>query len=143
MAQVQQDHMVNSVEEFLNILDSDEELGTNESRLCHAPDNVWRQIIIEHPELKRWVAWNKTISYTILEILSEDNDPEIRWWIASKTKISIGLLERFSKDSNSSIRERIVFNSFTPVHILKELSLDTDADIAENARRRLIERNAT
>lgn len=135
--------MITSVEEFIEILSSDEESGTGESRSCRATENLWIQIISEYPHLKKWVAWNKTIPFNVLEILSGDDEPEIRWWIASKRKISVDLLEKFSKDVNSSVRERVVFNASTPVHILKELSLDTDADIAENAQRKLIERNAT
>ncbi len=43
-----------------------------------APLEVWAQIIERHPDMRFWVAQNKTVPLAILEVLRHDPDKRVQ-----------------------------------------------------------------
>ena len=120
----------------MKLIGSSNELDLVQARHCHAPEEVWMEIVTSFPSARKNVAFNKTIPMSVVGFLSRDTDPEVRWWIAMKRKISLELIENLSNDPDPSVRERIVYNPSTPLHILQKMVFDE----AENIASRAIER---
>ncbi len=49
-----------------------------------APVEVWTQIIERYPDMRFWVAQNKTVPLAILEMLRHDPDRRVQWMVRSK-----------------------------------------------------------
>lgn len=128
--------MIHSAEEFKRYVESDNEEEFLKSR-DSASDDVWFDVLSKYPELSRQVAFNSTISMSVLEKLSESEDSEVRWDIATKRRISRPIFERLARDSDASVRHRIACNPKVPADILIQLALDEDELVAEAAKKRL------
>lgn len=102
-----------------------------------AADEVWLDVIQRFPEMRRWVAHNKTVPEPILEVLAEDPDAEVRSSVAMKRKLSSELFARLAGDSEPHVRMRIALNQKVPEVILEMLAGDPDPDVAEAARERM------
>lgn len=117
--------MISSAEEFKRYVESDNEdkhIKAHES----APEEIWIEILRKHPDLSRQVAFNSTISLTILELLSQSGNVEVRWDTAMKKRLNRSIFERLSNDTSPSVRHRIAYNSKTPQELLVKLSPDED-----------------
>jgi hypothetical protein len=88
--------MISSAEEFVALRDSDIKTEYDRSAMEEAPIAVWREVIENFPDHRRWVAHNKTVPVEILEVLCEF-DASTRWFVARKRKLSATLFERFRK----------------------------------------------
>ncbi|WP_074171346.1 hypothetical protein [Caballeronia temeraria] len=128
--------MIHSAEEFKRYVESDDEDEFMKSREA-AADNVWFDVLTKYPELSRQVAFNSTISLSVLERLSESEDSEVRWDVATKRRISRPIFERLAHNSDSSVRHRIACNPKVPADILLQLAADEDELVVEAARKRL------
>jgi len=135
--------MIQNAEEFVALRTSDD--PDEYRRAAHEPatEEVWLDVIERYPEMREWVAHNKTVPLTILEILSVDPDPDVRYMVASKRKLPRELMERLARDPRESVRARIAFNRSTPPEVLRILLSDPWPDAAEQARRRLSELDAS
>ena len=131
--------MITSSADFLKLIGSDDVDERQQARLCHALEEVWIEIIELHPDARTWVACNKTIPHSIIEMLFKDDDEKVRWWIAIKRKISVETIEELSRDVDPSVRQRIVYNKSTPLHVLENLVFDEDEDVAFKAKERVLE----
>jgi hypothetical protein len=98
---------------------------------------MWFDILSKYPDLARQVAFNNTISMSVLEKLSDSEDSEVRWNVATKRRINRLIFERLAHDSDSSIRHRIACNPKVPADILTQLASDDDELVAEAAKKRL------
>ncbi|GAA7769573.1 MULTISPECIES: hypothetical protein [Cupriavidus] len=128
--------MIHSAEEFKRYVESDNEEEFLKSRDA-ASDYVWFDILSKYPDLARQVAFNNTISMSVLEKLSDSEDSEVRWNVATKRRINRLIFERLAHDSDSSIRHRIACNPKVPADILTQLASDDDELVAEAAKKRL------
>ncbi|MDQ0586425.1 hypothetical protein [Variovorax paradoxus] len=125
--------MIESAEEFSRLRLSS--IKEEYDRAAHeeASVEVWIDVIENYPELRQWVAHNKTVPLAILKYLVE-NHPEANLFVADKRKLSPELFDILSKDENYLVRERIAINAKTPIHILENLSKDSIEDVAQAAR---------
>jgi len=125
--------MIESAEEFSRLRSSS--IKEEYDRAAHeeASVAVWIDVIENYPQLRQWVAHNKTVSLEILKYLVE-NHPDANLFVADKRKLSPELFDALSKDGNYLVRERIAINAKTPVHILEKLSKDSIEDVAQAAR---------
>lgn len=121
--------MIKSAEEFVALRDSEIKVEYDRSAIEEAPIDVWRDVIEEFPDHRRWVAHNKTAPVEILEMLCV-SDVSTRWFVARKRKLSATLFERLSQDENSDVRVAICINKKTPLEILDRLRQDEDEDVA-------------
>ena len=129
--------MISTAEEFVRLRTS--EIPDEYSRAAHddAPEQVWMDVIDNYPDMRKWVAHNKTIPLSILQLLAADNDPEIRHMVAMKRKLSRELFQILAQDSDETVRVGVVNNAKTPKEILEWLAHDKSAHIAKLAQERL------
>lgn len=105
-----------------------------------ASEDTWLEVIQRYPEMRKWVAHNKTVPNTILQILADDPDVEVRWMVAQKRKADPSILQKLARDVSESVRQRVAYNSKTPDFILEELARDACEIVAEPARDRIARR---
>jgi hypothetical protein len=129
--------MIGSADEFrrLRLSDSPDEYG----RAAHEPAaaGVWHEVITRYPDLRIWVAHNKTVPLEILEILARDAEASVRVLVAMKRKLSSHLFEQLATDEDASVRHAIAQNARTPERLLVQLSSDGESFVAEAANERL------
>ena len=133
--------MIQSAEEFVELRTSENpELYTRAAQET-APEEVWLDVITRFPEMRVWVAHNKTIQTAILKILATDSDWRVRHMVASKRKTEPVILEQLAKDIDEGVRLAVAKNPKTPLHILEMLVHDQWETIAKEAKER-IEQNS-
>src|ERR1017187_4988954 len=111
--------MINSAKEFVDLRTSERPDDYLRAARESAPLEVWFDIVGKYPEMKVWVARNKTVPMQVLEQLAVDVDPRIRVAVAMKNKLSKDLMLTLSKDSDSSVRERIAYNKNASDDVLR------------------------
>jgi hypothetical protein len=131
--------MISSAEEFYRLRSSDSQ--TEYERAAHdsAPIEVWLLVIDTYPEMRQWVAHNKTVPVEVLAILARDPDAEVRFFVAMKRKLPEYLQLELARDADYTVRNRIVWNAKATKSVLEELSKDRE----ENIRRKAMERLAS
>jgi hypothetical protein len=131
--------MIKSADQFVLLRTSkDIELyqkATNEP----ATEDTWQEVIRRYPDMKIWVARNKTVPLNILEILSYDENADVRHAVAMKHKSSQDILQRLAQDPDDSVRLRVALNPKTPKVILEQLLHDKWFRVVEEVRSRLEE----
>lgn len=114
--------MIKSAEEFIRLRTSTipEEYGRAGRE--EAPDEVWIELIEKHPEMRVWVARNRTISFELQTLLAQDKDSHVRSSIASKYPLDRSLYEILSKDKDEGVRTIIAYNKRVPLDILIKMA---------------------
>jgi len=76
--------MIASTEEFLRLRTS--EVPEEYWRAAHdeASEETWLEVIDRFPEMRFWVAQNKTVPLVVLEILRHDKESRVRSMVRSK-----------------------------------------------------------
>ncbi len=133
--------MIKTVEEFIRLRTSEDRDEYLRAANEEAPIEVWEKLIKEHEDMRQWVALNKKVPLSILEILSNDPDPQVRSCVALKRKLNRKLFEKLARDSDESVRMRIVRNPKTPEDIIKILYNDEWIEVRKAAEERLLEMN--
>ena len=131
--------MISSAEEFIALRTSELKSEYDRAATEEAPIAVWREIIIKHPNFRRWVSHNKTVPLEILEELCI-YDSTIRQSVARKRKLSPPMFEMLSRDVSDVVRVAIAANRKTPIAILERLLTDADKDVVSVARLNLDDR---
>jgi hypothetical protein len=119
--------MIGSADEFRRLRTSDDVDEQRRASLEPADEGVWGEIIERFPDLRQWVAHNKTIPLGILRTLAADLDPEVRSAVASKRKLDRELFELLAQDPEPSVRCRVAWNRKTPADVLAKLAGDPEA----------------
>jgi len=104
-----------------------------------APLQVWQDVIANYPQMRQWVAHNKTVPLQVLVILAHDPDVEVRLFVAMKNKLSSELYTLLSEDHDDGVRARIAHNKNTPRTVLQKLAKDPSRLVAESAAQKLID----
>jgi hypothetical protein len=129
--------VISSAEEFVRLRygDHSEEF----LRAAHEPASVevWMDIVKRYPNVRVWVAQNKTVPLEILAILAKDPDPKVRFMVAMKGKLTPELLETLSNDSDEGVRERVARHRRTPRAVLERLANDPWEEIRSVVAQRL------
>ena len=117
---------------------------TEQRRASHeeAEDGVWEEVIASYPDMRFWVAQNKTVPLEILRILAKDDDPRVRDMVARKRKLSAELLETLANDSSDSVRMAVVRHPRASEVLLRRLLEDPWAEVRKVALSRLAESEA-
>ncbi len=134
--------MINSAKEFVDLRTSERPDEYQRAARESAPLEVWIEVVGKYPEMKEWVARNKTVPTEVLEQLATDVNPRIRVAVAMKNKLSKDLMLMLAKDSDSSVRERIAYNKNASDEVLRLLAQDTVVSVSEAARQQLSLRGA-
>jgi hypothetical protein len=125
--------MIESPEEFVRLRTSDEQAEYTRAAHEAAPLHVWQALVDEHPDMRVWVAHNKTVPLEILAQLAEDAAPEVRAMVAMKRKLSPALQQRLATDPDEAVRGRLVRNARVLSSVLEMLARGTD-EVATEAR---------
>jgi hypothetical protein len=126
-----------SVEEFVRLRLSENIDEYSRAAWEEAPLEIWLEVIEKYPDMRFWVAQNKTIPLEVLEILSDDSDCRVRHMIASKNKTPEHIQMKLATDSDPSVRQRIAYNKKATMAALQILAHDEDQEIKQQAQRRL------
>lgn len=129
--------MIHSAEEFVALRTSENMEEYLRSDHEDAPIEVWRTVLSKYPEMKIWVAHNKTVPLEILATLAEDPDPQVRWSVAIKRKLSPSLFAKLANDKDDSVRARVAINKKTPVEVLRFLANDPWEEVRSQAKANL------
>ena len=135
--------MIRSAAEFLRLRTSED--AADQTRATHeaADDQVWLAVIEQHPDLRKWVAQNKTVPMSIIGLLLTDEDPVTRSWVARKRKLDRAAFVALSTDADERVRHALVTNVKLPPDLLRLLSKDPIDLVAAEAQQRLDQRAAT
>lgn len=129
--------MIYTAEEFVRLRESESPEEYLRAAWDEAPLEVWIEVIENHPQMRFWVAQNKSIPHEIMEILSGDSSERVRSMIASKSRLPEYLQIKMAQDHDPLVRQRIVFNKKAFTQVLQLLVQDEDQDIREKANQRL------
>ena len=126
--------MINTAEEFYKLRTSSDQKEYSRAASDKASLQVWLEIIKIYPDMRFWVAQNKTVPVEILEILAKDKNPKVRWMVASKRKLPEKLQLLLAKDSEILVRKRLIYNKKTTIKTLRMLLEDPEEKIKEAAK---------
>jgi hypothetical protein len=129
--------MISSAEEFIQLRTSGNSSEYLRAATEEAPIEVWHEIVERHPDMRSWVAYNKTVPVEILASLACDPSPDVRHSVAMKNKLTLELMSKLADDEDESVRRGIAHNKKTPAEVLRKLAMDRLPDIAEIAEGRL------
>jgi hypothetical protein len=135
--------MIRNAQEFVRLRISEDPSEYQRAANEEASDEVWLDVIRNHPQMRVWVIHNKTVPLAILELLSRDTDAEVRSAVAMKRKLTTSLRERLARDQDASVRVRVVYNAKCEPEILKLLAADPESFVREAARKKLQERTVS
>lgn len=133
--------MIASAEEFARLRKSDDPSEYGRAANEEAAEHVWFEVIAEFPDLRQWVAHNKTVPISVLEYLSNDDDPQVRSSVADKRKLTPVLFERLARDPDASVRCRVANNKRCSAEALALLVADEELFVREPAQKQIEERN--
>jgi hypothetical protein len=131
--------MIESADEFRRLRASEDPAEYGRAAHDEASVEVWRDVVARFPDLRQWVAHNKTVPVEILDLLSTDPDSQVRATVAMKRKLPTHIQERLATDSEERVRQRLAFNAKAARSVLEHLACDPSPPVAERARARLSE----
>jgi hypothetical protein len=131
--------MITSAEEFVTLRTSTDSADYTRAQYESAPMDVWQEVIAHYPEMRFWVAHNKTVPADILAVLADDADPRVRYLVAAKRKAPAEVLTKLATDPDDSVRMAVAQNASTSHSVLKILIRDSWQPVVEEATRRLTE----
>src|SRR5262245_28059084 len=111
--------MILTAEEFARLRYSDDPAEYNRAAHEEAPLEVWLAVIERYPDLREWVAHNKSVPLSILERLATDPDDKVRWTVATKRKLSHELQALLARDPDPTVRQRIACKAKCATDILE------------------------
>jgi hypothetical protein len=116
--------MITSPYEFKRLRES-----TDPAEYCRAVSDeasleVWREILEEMPEMRFWVAQNKTVPIEILDLLATSPDAQVRDMVARKRKITESIAIRLAADPDEIVRAALARNLKLPGAALDILQRD-------------------
>ncbi|KRE59425.1 hypothetical protein [Nostocoides sp. Soil756] len=125
--------MIESAEDFVRLRTSnlrDEYLRAAEEE---ASTNVWIDVINRYPDMRSWVAHNKSVPIEVLALLAVDPDPAVRSVVATRRKLTPELFHKLGADPDEAVRARIAYNKKVPLEILEALAVDPAELVREGA----------
>lgn len=125
---------ITSADEFRRLRLSDDPAEYGVAADGWAEESVWLEVIERFPDLKLWVAHNKPVLMSILDILARDEDRRVRGMVAGRRKLSRELFELLANDPDAGIRESLVGNAKIPLDILERLTKDRSKYVRARAK---------
>jgi hypothetical protein len=128
--------MITSAEEFVRLRTSEDPAEYHRAASEEAALEAWFDVIARFPEMRSWVAHNKTVPLEVLERLVDDPDSLVRHTVATKRKLTPDLFNRLVLDEDETVRAALAYNAKVPPAILDRLRNDASALVREAALRR-------
>ncbi|WP_353953193.1 hypothetical protein V6K52_07120 [Knoellia sp. S7-12] len=76
--------MIESAEEFVRLRSSEDPTEYNRAAHEEADVATWRDVLTRFPDMRVWVAQNKTVPLEVLEDLRHDPDERVRSMVRAK-----------------------------------------------------------
>jgi hypothetical protein len=131
--------MIGSANQLIVLRTSEDPVIHQKAAHDSATQETWRKVIERYPKTRTWIARNKTVPSSSLEILSHDENADARYTVAMKRKAGQDILQRLAQDSDESVRLRVTLNPKTPKTILEQLLNNKWSRVVEEAKNRLEE----
>jgi len=128
--------MIASAEEFVELRRSERQEEYLRAAWESAPREVWLEVIQRFPDMRFWVAQNKTMPVEVLAVLARDPDPRVRSIVAMKNRLTNELFALLATDQDDSVRARVAHNKKVPLEILRALALDQSEIVSAAAKAR-------
>ena len=128
--------MLSSAEQFRSLRESDDPDEYRRAAQDEAPIEVWLDVIARMPDMRFWVAQNKTVPVEVLEHLANDTDPRVRDMVARKRKLPETLQIKLASDTEPSVRAALAYNAKVTSRVLAMLMNDGDRLVRDAANRR-------
>jgi len=135
--------MIDTAEEFVRLRTSNVEAEYHRAAHEAASVDVWHEVVAKYPDMRVWVAHNKTIPLEILDVLAKDSNGYVRHAVAMKNKLTPELLEQLSHDADESVRMAVARHRKVPIYVLEQLTKDKQMIVAEVALEELSKRKVT
>jgi hypothetical protein len=118
--------MINSAEQFRLWRESEDPHQHHHASHQEAPIEVWLDIIERMPDMRFWVAQNKTVPIEVLEYLANDPDLRVRRMVAQKRKLPETLQIKLAEDPEPSVRAALAYNAKVTSQVLAILMDDRE-----------------
>lgn len=128
--------MIESAEHFRSLRESALAHEYRRAARDDAPLDVWLEIIASMPDMRFWVAQNKTVPISVLDRLADDTDPRVREMVARKRKLPESLQIKLATDSDPTVRCALATNAMLAPRALAILVDDHDDMVAAALARR-------
>jgi hypothetical protein len=122
---------IRSAAEFSRLRRSEDPADYHRAAHENASMDVWRDVISNYPDLRLWVAHNKTVPIAVLAMLAADPDPEVRNMVSLKHKLTPELLEILAGDADALVRANVARHPKVPQSVLDRLALDKSRVVRE------------
>lgn len=135
--------MIETVAEFIRLVESDDPDERRRSAWEDALPQVWKSLVEDHPDMRYWVAHNRTVPEEVLRILAADPEWRVRHRVASRRSCPSDILELLSNDTHDSIASLVAGHQNTPSSALWRLARYPWDQVSTKAIRQLSERGET
>ena len=119
--------MISSAAEFCCLRESNNPEEYHRAAHDEAPNEVWMNVIDQRPDMRFWVAQNKTVPIEVLEVLAPDSDSKVRDMVARKRKITEAIALKLAEDSDETVRAALAVNKKLPSSVVAKLRQDQSA----------------
>lgn len=116
--------MLTDAEEFVLLRTSEDPQAYHRATHDTASLETWFEVIERYPDMRFWVAQNKTVPPEVLRVLARDDDPRVRSMVAMKRTLESGVLEGLANDPNDAVRMSVARHRNTPRPVLEKLAAD-------------------
>ncbi|GGM12352.1 hypothetical protein GCM10010129_65510 [Streptomyces fumigatiscleroticus] len=132
--------MIESAAEFVRLRLSGDSADFRRIKQEDAPLDVWLDIVDNHPEMRFWVTFNRSVPDEVLRLLVRDDDWRVRANIAGRKKAPEDVLDTLSRDDHDAVVSSVAGNPVTPTDALTRLSRHPWEQVREKALEQLQER---
>ncbi|WP_367322736.1 hypothetical protein [Streptomyces sp. HUAS ZL42] len=129
--------MIESAAEFIQLRESGNGADYQRLKRDEAPVEVWREIVAEHPDMRFWVAFNRTVPVEVLRQLAQDADWRVRDKVASRRDTPPDVLGDLALDESDAVASSVAGNPSTPDTALRALIEHPWDQVSDKARQRL------
>ena len=116
--------MISSAAEFCRLRESENPEEYHRAAHEEAPIEIWIEVVKRRPDMRFWVAQNKTVPFEVLEILASDADCRVRDMVARKRKITEAIALKLAEDPDETVRAALAINRKLPASALAKLQRD-------------------
>lgn len=127
--------MIESAEEFVALRQSGDPDEHHRAARESAPDEVWFDVIDRFPDMRQWVAHNKTTPAAVMERLAADPDPSVRYRVAMANRVDVAILRTLANDADETVRARVARHKKAPADLVEALRHDASSVVRDAAQR--------
>lgn len=124
---------IESADEFLELLNSDDPDARDRLRTDVATDEVWLETLYSYPQLAAWVATNETVSLRILRLIGTHSDATVRRHVVLTGRLVADDLRTLAADPDPQVRSAVACQLETGDDVLVSLLADQTDEVRMRA----------